>query len=503
MIPIGPWRPDAPEGTQGVSPDVSKVRLLPDQEFGVMYGASFALEELVSGSVFSTAPKGYLTAVTTTGVYKLFVCTPTNIYSVDSDGVRTSIGSGYNLPAGDRWSACQFGTKAIFTNKNDGMLQYDIELGGAVTAITGAPKARIVKLIFGVLFAFDCDGDNRLIRNSDYDYSEWDSGVAGYQPIPDGTELQGGEEVSSNAAIVLTKNTAYVLSRRGDAQLYDMGILARNTGAANPWCIVPSGSAVYYVDAYGGFKAATLGGVAHIGDGKVDNTIFSGMNEDDFASFEGALDPRESVVRWRYTGEFLGGTAPFGSTSEYVDYYIRLNDFVPGVALLKAIFTAATPGYTMEQLDDFGDMDSITISLDDRHWFGGSLELAGMNASLGFFTEIQEGGYVSTAVQRFPHTVLGRSVTVVTNLSDNLILHVYTRDRLSDNETDTMVGGSPSSSAMEASGRTKFRARGKIFRFSAVFRGSGQSGDPIGDPIEATDYIRGIDEFEYAAGGPR
>src|ERR1043165_8254317 len=99
MIPIGPWRPDAPEGTQGVSPDVSKVRLLPDQEFGVAYGAAYALDELPGASNFpSNGPaKGYLSAVTVTGIYRLFVCTSTEIYIVDSDGVRTSIGSGYNL----------------------------------------------------------------------------------------------------------------------------------------------------------------------------------------------------------------------------------------------------------------------------------------------------------------------------------------------------------------------------------------------------------------------
>jgi hypothetical protein len=255
VIGIGPYRPDQSASVPGVSPSVSNVMLLPDEELGVAYGPLKDLTALSTSTAIAAAPKGTLTAVTKAGIYTLFEMTSSIIYKIGATGVPTSLGTGYNLPSGDKWSSTQFGTKAIFTNKNDGQVVYDIELGGAVSAVSGAPKARVLRRIFDVLFALDCDGDNRLMRNSDYDYSNWTTGVSGYQPMPEGTELVGIEEISDGAALVFTRNTIYILTRRSDAQLYNMNVLARNTGAVAPWSIVPAGGAVYFIDA-NGFKMA-------------------------------------------------------------------------------------------------------------------------------------------------------------------------------------------------------------------------------------------------------
>jgi hypothetical protein len=480
VIAIGPYRPDQPVSAPGSSPSVSNVMVAQDAEVGVAYGPLQTMSALSTSTAIAGAPKGTLTAVTKAGVYTLFVMTASAIYRIAATGVPSSIGTGYNLPSGDKWSDTQFGTKAIFTNKNDGQLQYDIELGGAVTAISGAPKARIIRRVFDVLFALDCDGDNRLMRNSDYNYSNWTTGVANYQPMPEGTELVGIEEISDGTALVFTRNTIYILSRRTDAQLYNMNVLARNTGAVAPWSIVPAGGSVYFVDG-NGFKVANASGVKGIGIGKVDQTIIGALTQADLSAMEGAFDPQLERIRWRYNE--TGSTY----TTKVIDYYLRYDEFAPADINLSSIMTAASPGYTMEDLDAFGDMDSISLSLDDRFWYGGLPQLAGIDGSylFGFFTGANLAATLKTGVSQMERTGLVNSIKPVTD-SSTLSLYLNVSERLSD----TLATKGPFT--MQPSGRVPVRARGKNIQIEARI------------PSGATwTTIRGFDDVVPQTGGPR
>jgi hypothetical protein len=481
MISIGPYRPDQPVSAPGVSPSLSNVTAYQDVEVGIAYGPLAGVAALSTSTALPSEPKGSLTAVTKAGVYTLFVMTASTIYRVAATGVPTAIGTGYTLPAGDKWSATQFGTKAIFTNKNDGMLQYDIELGGAVTAISGAPKGRIVRRVFDVLFVLDCDGDNRLMRNSDFNYSNWSSGVANYQPMPEGTELVGIEEIADGIALVCTRNTVYVLNRRSDAQLYNMNVLARNTGAVAPWSIVPAGGAIYFIDG-NGFKVADGSGVRRIGQGKVDRTILGTLTQSDLSAIEGAFDPQNERIRWRYQVVTPGNTY----TSTAIDYYPRLDEFVPATINLSSVMTAASPGYTMEDLDAFGTMDAITLSLDDRYWYGGLPQLAAMDStySFAFFTGANLAATLKTSVQEMPQTGLVTWVKPVTDASPSIYLNVS--DRLADNLT------AKGPFTMQASGRVPTRARGKNIQMEAQ----------IAAGTNWTTF-RGYDGVVMQTGGPR
>jgi hypothetical protein len=478
---IGPWRPDQPTTVPGVSPYVANVSLLPDAEVGVAYGPLKALSALSTSTALAAAPKGSLTAVTKAGIYTLFELASSAIYKISASGVPSSIGTGYNLPSGDKWTSTQFGTKAIFSNKTDGQVEYDIELGGAVAAISGAPKARVLRRVFDVLFALDCDGDNRLMRNSDYNYSNWTTGVANYQPMPEGTELVGIEEISDGIAIVFTRNTVYVLSRRADAQLYNMNVLARNVGAVAPWSIVPANGAVYFIDT-NGFKVADASGVRRIGAGKVDTTVIGAMTQADLSAIEGAFDPQNERIRWRYS-EDVGGTY----TTKVIDYYLRYDEFAPGDINLAQIMTAASPGYTMEELDAFGDMDSLTLSLDDRFWYGGLPQLAGLTSTylLAFFSGANLAASMRTSVKEMPRSGLVNSIQPLTDTtSATVTLNV------SDRLADAMTTKGPFS--MQASGRVPTRARGKNIQVQA----------DIAAGVDWS-YFRGFDDINMATGGVR
>lgn len=491
MLAFGPFRPDMADTSEGILKDLKNAHIIPDGDDGVAYGPLAGLSVASTAEALPAAPKGSLTCVTSAGVYVNFAMTSTNIYKMAADGTHTSIKGSLTLPAGDKWSACQFGTKAIFTNKSDGMLQYDIELGGSVTAITGAPKARIVRVVFDTLFAGDCDGENRLLRNSDFDYTNWSTGVSGYQPFPTGEEIVGIEEIMDGVAIVLQKNAVRILRRIPDSSLYVQALLAANKGAINPWSIVPVGGAVYYRDS-DGFYVATPEGVRNIGYGKVNEWMLDRLVTNANSGMEGAHDPAREVIRWRYeVSDDNGGPAYANS----IDYHMRAGEtgeFVPVEESTTALFTTAIPGYTMEELDAFGDMDTITESLDSRVWFGGEPRLAAMdeNYKIGYFTARALEFLAETATISSNQSSRVNWCRPITD-SEDVTIQVGRSDRLADDLTWNDAAG------LQASGRVALSSptRGKNHRFRASITGSAHAAP--------WSYIRGLDDINPAIGGPK
>ncbi len=483
MIPLGPFRPDEVDTNQGFLENLSNASLKPDGT-GVAYGPLASLLITSTATALPSTPLGTLTAVTAAGVYKNFVMTSTNIYLYNASDVPGSIGSGYNVPTGDKWSATQFGKYAIFTNTFDGMLKYDIELGGAVTAISGAPKARVVRVIFDTLFACDCDGDNKVMRNSDFDYSNWTTGVSGYQPDPDGEAIVGVEEIVDGTAVVLQRNAIRTITRTADASLYTQRVAAKNQGAVNPWCIVPVDGAVYFVDT-NGFKRFGPGGIEPIGTNKVNQWFLNRLGAGGLNSIEGAYDQEREVVRWRYTD----GSSDTVFTDS-IDFDIRLQEFIPVSEATEAIFTTATPGYTMEDLDVFGDMDSAALnahSLDDRFWFGGAPQLGGIdeNGKLGYFAGPALAASFETSTQAMPVSGLVTSIKPLTDAA-NVTVQVGGSLKLSD----AITYGTAAST--QASGRAPVRTRGKNIRVKAAIAAA-----------ETWTYIRGFDDIVVRPGGQR
>lgn len=485
MILLGPFRPDMADTNEGILTNLLNATLKPDSS-GVAYGPAPSLVVAESATALPDAPKGHLTAVTSSGAYKTFVMTDDTIYLYATDGSSSAIGTGYNLPAGDKWSACQFGSKAIFTNTNDGMLEYDIELGGSVTAISGAPRARIVRVVFDCLFALDCDSENKLMRNSDFNYANWTTGVSGYQPMPDGEELVGIAEVSDGVAIVLQRNAIRLLQRIPDSSLYAMRLLAANQGAVNPQCIVSVKGAVYYVDV-NGIHRASAAGVQELSENKCSDWLLDQMGTDAMRSIEGAYNPLTETVRWRYDDGTNATIFP-----KAIDYSLRLNEFVPIEESTSAIFTTATPGYTMEELDVFGDMDDLNgdMSLDDRFYFGGVPQLGALdeNYKLGYFSGPSLAATFETATYSSNESSQITSCRPLTD-AEGVTVQVGRSDRLADDLTwNTAVG-------IRASGRVPLAkpTRGKNHRLRALI--------PAGD-VGFT-YIRGFDDIEPRVGGPK
>lgn len=485
MLPIGLPRPDIADTNPGIAKRTINVILSKDAN-GVSARPMKSLAAFGTAVALPDAPRGGASVVTRSGGYLAFVATGSNIYQVTGSYDWASVGSGFNCTAGDNWSLAQYGNFLVASNTTDGQYQLNIEAIGTFSAISGAPKARSIVPIFDCMFAFDCDGDNREMRNSDVnDHTDWENGVAARQPLPDGEELITGTELNDGLAIVLQRNAVRLLTRTSDRQLYVMNKIADGIGAVNPQSTVGIRGACFFMDISGPHMYAPGMAVPqHIGADKISKTFLEKASGTVFNKIEGAYDPVNQLVIWRYQASDVSSDTVF---QDALIYSIRLDEFVEGEFDTSAIFSMASPGYTLEGLDAIATLDALPYSLDSRVWYGGEPRLAGLDADMkfGFFDGTNLAATCETATQAFPSRMRFQSVKPLTD-AQNATVQIGTANNLYSTQAFSIAA------AIQPSGRVPVRASGK----NARFRINVAAG-------ETWDYVRGIDDIVAVADGAR
>lgn len=475
MLAFGPFRPDVAETNPGVSRYARNANLRNDAQ-GVSYHPRRSLQVVPSSEALPDAPRGAIAVVAKSGAFKGYFGTEAELYSLDSDFGFTEIGNGYSLPTGHSWGMCQYGDHLIVTNTADGMLDWDIESGGTVDAIADAPKARVVFFWAEMVIALDCDGDNRMMRNSaPGTYSNWTTRGAQKSPFGDGEALMGGGVVGAGPvgnAVIVQRAGTHILSTTGTSSIFRRDRVS-DFGAVNPECIVQAPGALYFWDSSGPVEV-TGQGIKAIGEGKIARTYAEIIDE---SKLSGAYDPERRQVVWRIDDANL------------LTYDIPTGEFMPVSENTAAIVRMGNTAQTLEDLDDFGTLDSLPYSLDSAAWQGGKPRLAALDADLkfGFFDGSFLPATVDTATLTDRVSMLVSWCEPVTD-ADDVLVTLGVRDRLAD----AVTWKDPA--AMVASGRVPQRGRGKaIVQRVTIPASSGWS------------YLRGI-EFPPGAivkGGPK
>lgn len=479
--PIGPYRPDRAPTNAGVSANLLNVRARRDDS-GVAYMPHPSLQVTSGAGALPAAPSGG-TAVVVSGAKKVFVGTAATLQEMGNDFTWTSRGTGYAVPAGDKWSMRQFGIYLLLTNTADGMFAYNVETPAGVNAISGAPKARWIATIFDCVFAGVCDDDPLLMRNSaPNDHTNWSSAGAGYQPFADGEELMGGGEISQGYGVILQRKSVHLLTRLPDRTIYRRDKLEDGTGSVNPWGIVSGKGAVYFVDT-DGFKRATQSGVEVIGQEKVNRTFIETL-AGSITGIEACYDAKRQHILWRYQ-KATGDTDTVYSGLMAFD--LRLEEFLPLEEQTTAIFAMAPPGYNADNASSLGNVDTVPYGPDSRFWVGGEEGVLGIdeNYKPGFFDGSNLAATAETATLASPTRDMTTRVTVVTDAA-NATVAMGVRDRLADEVTYKTAA------AMQTSGTTPVLASGK-YQTAKVEIAAG----------EDWSFIRGVSWDEVRVGGPR
>jgi hypothetical protein len=400
LLPFGEWLPDGPQfqnpGTTNILNCIPRSPASYASFPGPVATAAGALPAKVCGSYGYRGPDGT--------VYG-FAGTQARLYGQKTGAIAWADISGpaapYHTenPPDGFWASTSFGKRILFSNYVDPIQTY---LAGTDTAFSNlsanAPRARFMCVIGDFLLVgntvdvydgavqyrihwpaigdpsnWPVPGSNTAISlQSDFqDLQETDLGAI--------TGLVGGHLSSADGCAVMERGI-YRIQYAGSPFTFDFHVAEGAAGSDASLSIVqrrlPDGSGVvrsivYYL-ASDGFYAFDGSSSTPIGAQKVDKAFYEDLDPSFIRAVHGTYDPQRKLILW-----FYHGTGNNGLFNKALIFSWELNRWAPIDLSATPVewvanTTYTTAGYTLDQLDPFGTLDTLPYSLDSRYWTNGN-----------------------------------------------------------------------------------------------------------------------------------
>lgn len=486
-----PFTALAPDDTEASTSTQVANNVLPLREgYGPMKGPAVSDD----ATALASAPKGVKSLVKRDGNWKVFAGTETDWYELDSSfAFGSGLGGSFSLTAGDHWSFEHYGSYLLGTNTTDGLQAYNVEVPAGFTAISDAGRPKEIFACANTLVALDCEDnggtrDNRLIRNSAInDHTNWKTRGADYQPLEDGGALVVGRDMTGNAAFIGQARAIRIMqfgAAPGGA-LYSLTKMVDGIGPVSARGTVVWGGSCYF-PATDGFCRYPFGAndVERIGAAFIDEWWLGLVDQSRMSFTQAAIDPRNKIVWFRWKRSSGASDDIF---EDLLGYSWQWKKWVMATVQTSYFCQIATPGLGLEDVDAFGDLDTLPISLDDRFFQGGQPVFCILNGDYKFAP--LSGSNLAATIRTFtasnPVSGLVGWATPISD-ADDLTLALGVKDDIAD------ALSWKAAAAKVASGRVPLRGRGMHIAFEMAI------------PAASTwTYAKGIDHVRAASGGPR
>lgn len=452
-LPFPEYRPDiAPingdfcDTADGVIPSLQSYRPLAS-----MVNYSNALTARCQGAV----------AVTDNGGNSLnFAGDATKFYKMVSGSWNDVTGSAIATPVDQQINFAKFGNLVVAVNGFNAPQKFDITSSLTFSNLGGTPPvAKYSAVVRDFLVLGNIGSTPDTIHWSGFNNAEqWSIGAnqSDTQQFPDGGWVQGvvGGEVMYVFQERSIRRGTYV----GGDLIFQFDEIAQNRGLVAPGSLAKVGASIYFLD-YDGFYVLSGDQVRPLGKERVDKTFLADVNQSYLYRIQRAIDPINSLILWAYPSR----ESPDGSLDKVLIYNWAIDRFSTATFSSEFIYSAIQEGYTLEQLDPFGTIDTLPFSLDSRVWTGGSVSLGVFDAShkLSFLTGPNLAATLSTSerqLSRGRRAFINGARPVVD--ASAATVSIGTRERFADDivYTSESAMGDDGSCSTLASGRyTKAR----------------------------------------------
>jgi hypothetical protein len=369
-IVLGEWLPDQP-GLSGALTEAKNV-----VPMGIGYGpfsSEVALSDDAAQNLLTvfTAKFSGATILFGAGATKLFRFDPTDASMNDVSKLVMSVPGSYTSTA--LWKFTQFGNVVIAANGQNKLQAWETGVSTSFDDLSAdAPSASFVTVVRDfVVAARDASNPNRVYWSDINDETDWTSGVASqsdFQDIPDGGDIQG--ITGGEFGLILSERSISRMSYIGSPLFFQFDTISRSMGCYEPRSIVQYGNITYFLSD-DGFYACDGQNIVPIGAEKVNRFFYSDASPSLINEMSAAVDPINSLIIWSYTNTFSG--------KSLLVYNYQTKKWARAGTSADYIATAASASITLEGLDAYGTMDSLTSSLDSRLWSGGKILLAGVD----------------------------------------------------------------------------------------------------------------------------
>ncbi len=467
--PWGAWRPDVGgpdkgscETAQGVVPQAAGT--------GVGYGPFPQLITATGAEALSGPPRGAIALQKFGGDWAVFAATATTIEALDGSFQWSDIETGRNVTASDDVSFLHYGSYLLNTDTTSGFKAYNVETPGTNDAVSGAPTARALAACQNVVFALDCNGNNRRMQSSRQgDFTAWQGGGADGKTFEDGGALIGARDLQNGAMIVTQENAIRLVTFGVGPTLYGISKIADQRGCVADRTLVTFDGSAFWWDTDGPWQFSMGQKPIPIGAEKVNRWFENNIGPSNYQNLQGTVDPARSLVIWRVDSTY----------SVAYNWLIKEWSTIP--MQTSTLTRLATPAVAIDSVAE--TIDSVALAINARFWQGGATGLGALDASYKFatFSGTPMAALLETCKLSADSEPLISWCKPISDASGST-LSVGTAPSLSGNVTF------PAGVAKRSDGWTQQRVRGRVLAFRESI--------PAG---QAWSFANGVD----VGGGPR
>ena len=392
MISFGEWRPDMP----ALGPWAREaLNVLPLEE---SYGPLPGLASVSDGLAARCQGAGWFRAPANT--VKTFAGDATRLYLLSGTGwTDASRDGGYATPSDGQWRFAQFGSLGIAVNGLDAPQKFDLGGGSSWIALGGAPPVgTYVATVRDFLVMGRIGSTPQRIQWSGLGNAEvWGSiaaNQADFQDLPDGGIVSG--LVGGEIGIVLQEAAVRRMAYEGSPTVFRIDKIATDLGCSVPGSVAGVLDLAFFLHKSGFHQVQGGQSIVPIGRGKVDRTFWAEFDEGNQFNASAAIDPVRGLYVFAYPT--VGGD---GLPDRLLIYNWRTERWSHASVNGELVFGGVSQqGYTLEQLDAFGSLDTLPFPLDSARWSGTvALRLFAFDRAhaLGAFSGVALAAAVETA----------------------------------------------------------------------------------------------------------
>jgi hypothetical protein len=426
------------------------------------------------------------------GATRTIIGTPTKLF--EDTGTTWTDRSGDTYAAG-KWRFGQLGDTTLAASGKTTPIQRSDGDGGTFTTATGAPKATIIDVVRGQVFAFDSDSalfgnqSDRWFASGLYDAGDWVPALATLSVsgrlVSTPGPILAGKRFNDDVA-VYKENSMYLGRFVGPPEVWRFDVVSDEIGCFTQEAVVPvnaeglphshffMGRDNFYF--YDGTRPVPIGNP--IRDFFFETEIDLSFRD----NTRGVWDRDNSRVLWFYTSK----TATDGALDKYISYNPRSNTWGTPVAVVIRVVWEYTP-VSGPSYDTLGGLystyaDLPTLAYDGSFWLTTTTAIAIFNASGALLT--LEGTGVNSEIIMGDVGEDGRQ-TLVTRLRPRFITAPAT-GTLTNSYRDDLGGSLTSAAASVALSNAKFdferEARWHSFRMAYTGNMEIAGADVEGEP---------------------
>ena len=417
-----------------------------------------------------------------------------NLVNESSDTTRLTVTSFYGgTPltgdATDYITFTQFGNYVIVSNGVDAPQFYLMGTSSSFTDLSTIGTSGTVPVFkcSGVIRDFLVTGNhvgasNRIQWSGINDITTWQPGTkqSDLQDLP-GSGGQITHITSGEIGYIFRQNQIVRMDYVGGATVFRLSVISPNRGAVLGRTVCQDNRRVFFY-ADDGFFEINGDQVSAIGAEKVNRFFDLDLNKAFADRIVAATDPFNQLAIWLYPSSSDTSNTT-GICDKVLIYNYATQKWSTANANASTIFSQFVGAYTVELMDIISEnLDNINISLDTDFWNGGQLLLGAIDSDFkaAIFSGTENIGEIETSeLELFPGT-RSNIIGVRPIVDAEATVTIKTRDRLSDNSTESSV------SSMNTTGINPVRQSGRYVKFNVKIPSGGAWKDAQGIDLVAS-----------------